>query len=119
MGSERCIRDSYVGIIDRWTKAFGADQVFVGFFEDVVARPVELLEEILEFIGVTERDEGVVEGASRKVRPGVKVEMPDAVRDFLIERNKDGMRVLAERYGSPVDQWIDRYLGGEQEGPRA
>ncbi len=110
------LRNDYVGIIDRWTSAFGSDQVYVGFFEDVVARPVELLEEILDFIGVEEREESFFSEASKQIRPGIKVEMPDAVRAFLVQENMAGMQILAERYGAPVVDWLERHCGDDLEG---
>lgn len=103
------LRNDYVGIIDRWTKAFGKEQMYVGFFEDVKQRPQELLQELLAFLGVSGPAEKVFENASEKVRPGIRLEMPESVRSFLIDQNEGGMRELAGRYGAPVSEWLNRY----------
>lgn len=110
------LRNDYVGIIDRWTNAFGSDQIYVGFFEDVVARPVKLLGEILDFLGVQQQEEGFFSEAAKKIRPGIKVEMPDAVRTFLVQENMANLQILADRYGAPVVDWMGRHCGEGLEG---
>lgn len=110
------LRNDYVGIIDRWTNAFGSDQIYVGFFEDVVARPVKLLGEILDFLGVQQQEEWFFSEAAKRIRPGIKVEMPDAVRTFLVQENMANLQILADRYGAPVVDWMGRHCGEDLEG---
>ncbi|MCH2144054.1 MAG: sulfotransferase [Phycisphaerales bacterium] len=103
------LRNDYVGIIDRWSGAFGEDRLHVGFFEDVVDRPVELLQGILAFLGLDVLDDAVFDRAGERIRPGVGTPMPDRIREFLVGENAVGLRRLHERYGSPVNDWLSRY----------
>ena len=41
-------RTAYLETLDRWSARFSPDRFFVGFFEDIVLRPVELLDEVCD-----------------------------------------------------------------------
>jgi hypothetical protein len=45
-------RSDYASCIQRWTRVFPRDQMFIGFFDDVVERPEELLRDLFAFLGV-------------------------------------------------------------------
>ena len=50
--SERCLANGdYVTIIRNWQAAFGEDQVHVGFYDDLVNKPAEMMNGILDFLG--------------------------------------------------------------------
>lgn len=47
-------RTDYVRTLDTWRSVFPADQIFVGFLEDIHFRPAELLTRLCGFLGVAE-----------------------------------------------------------------
>lgn len=109
------LRNDYPGIIDRWSGAFGAENLHIGFFEDVSERPIELLQGILDFLGLDAGSDEFFSDSGRRVRPGIPLEMPDSVRALLVADNTDGLRRLHQRLGSPVDAWMRRH-GIEEAG---
>ena len=67
-------RTAYLEMLDRWSARFSPDRFFVGFFEDIVLRPVELLDEVCTFIGVAQLPVG--EGAGDAVHQGRSSAIP-------------------------------------------
>ena len=103
------LRNDYSGIIERWSGAFGAENLHIGFFEDVSERPVELLQGVLDFLGLESAPDEFFSESGRRVRPGIPLQMPEAVRALLVADNTDGLRRLHQRLGAPVDDWMRRY----------
>ena len=46
-------RASYAETLDRWMECFPPEQIFLGFFEDIVLRPDQLLDTVCDFIGLS------------------------------------------------------------------
>jgi len=42
----------YLGQLRRWTSLFPPEQMFIGFYEDIISRPANLLRRIFRFLGV-------------------------------------------------------------------
>lgn len=103
------LRNDYSGIIDRWSNAFGRENLHVGFFEDVSERPIELLRGILDFLELGHGGDEVFRMAEKRVRPGIPVPMPESVRELLVGDNADGLRCLHQCFGAPVDDWMKRH----------
>jgi len=115
-------RGDYLGVIDRWRSVFGADRLFVGFFDHVKDRPEELIVDVFRFLGVSAdvdlsdfpvnkvilprldrgfAQEGVVEDSPAPADPG----MPARLREFLERMYRDDIEELYKRFGGPVGDW--------------
>lgn len=129
-------RSDYRTIIDNWTAVFPAEQLCTLFFEDIHERPRELLEHVFAFLGV---DTPVDWGAFPYQRPVIPVYepyggvhrghvatehapssvfMPEKFREYLYVLHRDELKELHDRYGKPVERWLDRQsLDGAQTPP--
>ncbi|MEO1310446.1 MAG: sulfotransferase [Pseudomonadota bacterium] len=70
-------------ILASWRRIFSEDQIFVHFFDDVAERPEALLAEVCDQIGVDPGYE--FPAAHEPVFPGIEVETPAAVSEYLAE----------------------------------
>lgn len=77
------LANDYEGCLRRWLSAFGAEQIFVGFLEDVAADPEGVLRRVLEFLGVDAPEDLSALEASEAVNVSESHDMPAAVRDVL------------------------------------
>ncbi len=92
-------RNRYDVIIDRWCSNVSSNQLKFLFFEDIKTRPIELLEEVCEFLGLQSR--GVEwENCKDKVHEGRPGVMPPAVREVLASRNESAYRYLSAKFPS-------------------
>ncbi|HEX4607360.1 MAG TPA: sulfotransferase domain-containing protein, partial [Urbifossiella sp.] len=93
----------YLGQLRRWAAVFPSEQLFVGFYEDIPGRPVDLFRRILRFLGA---DPGVdLAGfpVRDRILAGVPGDPPPAVsaflRGLLAPRTAELAGFLRDRFG--------------------
>ncbi len=93
----QCAR--YVENVDNWAAHVRDQHLLVCLFDDVRARPVELLLEVMAFLGVAS-DRRFIRGDVREsVNPTGATKIPDRHRHFLDDLLADDVRALQERFG--------------------
>ncbi|HSF86497.1 MAG TPA: sulfotransferase [Acidimicrobiia bacterium] len=97
-----------------YSEAFGRNQIFVGFYEDVEQKPRELLQGIFEHIGVATDVNWDELPMSRRFNSGMGYEeqertttttMPDEYRAMLAKRYEIELRHLAQTFRGHAEQW--------------
>lgn len=105
--SDRTIkRGDYITIIDNWTAVFPEEQLYVGFLEDLAERPRQLLSDIFEHLGVTKDVDWSNFPYNKRIRTGVRAEIPDRFRRFLEDMYERDLEQLANRFDGPAQQWL-------------
>lgn len=113
-------RSDYLTILDNWLSEFPREQLYIGFFEDIVHRPRKLLSDIFSHIGVSPEVEWTSFPVDRIRSPGLRVKgyqgsphyMPPEIRRFLEEMYAEKIERLHERFGEPVAGWRREGSGG-------
>jgi hypothetical protein len=90
-----------------WYSAYPQEQIFVGFFEDVGARPQELLGEIFRFLDLPETGNWERLPWNQVANAGPGVPMPAALRDLLREIYGGDLKQLQAVFGERVRPWVD------------
>lgn len=104
--SERSVRrGDYLRIIEDWTSALGREQVFIGFFDDVVNRPINLLEGIFHHVGASNPVEWDRFPYDIAINRGVQIPLPEHHKRYLEGRYRDEIDQLHRLLGHPVDNW--------------
>ncbi|MEM7202013.1 MAG: sulfotransferase [Planctomycetota bacterium] len=101
------LRADYPRALSVWGEAFPAEQLFVGFFDDLVAAPERLLAELFAFLGLDPGHSPAPERASGAVNRGRERELPPTVERALIERYLGDVEQLAARFAGPAQRWLD------------
>jgi hypothetical protein len=98
-------RGDYETILDNWLSVFPSKVMYIGFFEDIIHRPRELLGEIFAHIGVsTDVDWGSIP-YDRAANKGLRYPMPKQYREFLEEMYCRDIELLYKRFGGPIAFW--------------
>lgn len=94
----------YVGAIETWRAAVGAERLKVLFFDDLASRPKAYLDEVADFIGVdrgkVDAGEGAINAARSVTRQGPLV--AELSRKYLPQ-----LEALADTYGGPAVRWLE------------
>ncbi len=98
-------RGSYTEAIDRWERVFSGEQLLVGFFEEVVDGPEELLRRVLRHIGADPDVDLAGYPLVEKFNPGPESVLSEENRRFLREIFADEIAALARRFGPPATDW--------------
>jgi hypothetical protein len=100
------LRSRYVQAVKIWRDVFGPDQVFIGFFDDLVAAPRELLRSVLNFLGVDSSDANMPATLEREVNASAKRDLPEHLLPRLYASYLDDLRELEKLVGGPVSKWL-------------
>lgn len=98
-------RGAYLDNIDRWTRHFGAERLFIGWFEDVSARPRELLEEVFAFLGLDQAVDWSSFPYAQVIHRGAGLALPERLEAVLIEQYAADLEGLAARFGERAARW--------------
>jgi hypothetical protein len=112
---KQALRSDYLRILSIWSRHFPKEQIFVGFYDDIVSRPAEILERVHDFLGLERQpiDQGTL---SKRVHVSREAAMPAEIRTYLIEKYLPSMRELSQRFGDPVTNWVNGVTQAESAG---
>lgn len=105
--SPKCVmRADYVRAVNDWRGVFG-DQVFIGFFDQLVSAPRDLLRSVLQFLNVDSADQFIPETIENVVNSSFKKrELPENLVPHMYETYIDQLRILEKMLGGPVSKWL-------------
>lgn len=89
----------FTGMIQNWSDRLAEGHLFVGSFTDIARRPVELLLEVFEFLGIENNRKYVTGRAQQKIRVSKKYPLPDRWRGELNEIFREERQRLQAQYG--------------------
>mgnify|MGYP006301037543 CR=1 FL=1 len=98
-------RGDYVRTLNNWRSFFPEEQLFIGFFEDIVHNPERLLIRLFDFLGVDSSQEYVTRLAFEQSNPSPKKKMPLEFRLYLTRRYYPQMKTLSEMLGGYAVLW--------------
>ena len=98
-------RNGYHAILDNWLSIFSKEQLHVTFFEEIIHRPRQLLEEVFEHIGVSCDVDWSTFPYTNKFHQGDPTPLPDHYRQVLEEQYRNEIAGLQSRFGAALDGW--------------
>ena len=106
------LRRLYANNLRRWLSVFPREQIFVGFYEDLVSRPAELLDEVCAFLGVAPVAQSLGPALTERVNSSIghRGDVPRVVELALARRLVDDLSILSELLGGHADRWHQRAL---------
>jgi hypothetical protein len=107
-GSASRQRGDYVGMIDRWTRYYDPDQLFIGFYDDIQRNPVDLLERIFSFLRVDASPASIPDSARMSVNAGSREPIPLHLHRHLARIYAPELAQLAARFGGYPAYWFQR-----------
>ena len=98
----------YKVILDRWAAVFGAERIFIGFYEEVQQSPLQLLERLMAWLELP-YDASVVETSTSTVynRKAKRV-IPEPFARAAAPVMLPSLVPLAATLGGPSKAWLDR-----------
>ena len=109
-------RTRYMAMLENWEQVFPKEQLFIGFFEDLKARPWELLLDVFRHLGVSDEVQPGDFVPKKRVMPvtknhgvaksrGTTGDMPAFAAEFLGALYKDEIEALKARFGAACANW--------------
>lgn len=101
-------RTRYARTIEVWSARFGTDQLGTFFYEDIVQRPMPLLEEVCVFLGISWEPSHFSDHVKEVVNRGSTQEIPSRVRKAVARLYLGEIQDLAALFpDSPAGAWLE------------
>ena len=101
------IKSEYIEAISKWEEIFPKEQIFIGFYDEIVDDPERLLINVFEFLGLSTKDTYNADQLKKRVNKGKgKSKIPDDIRLILSNQYLPELRALSERFGGYPASWL-------------
>lgn len=98
-------RGNYMDIIERFTKYWSREQLFLGFYEQIKEDPEGLLQDVLNFLGARKVDLNSLAAKEVINKRTPSYEMPDEIRERLREYYRLHIDRMVEEFGEKAECW--------------
>jgi Sulfotransferase family len=98
------LRGDYLRTLEIWESKFPREQMFIGFFDDIMAQPSRLLRQVYSFLGLQISDVISIPG-NRKVHASHELDMPAEIRRYLARKYLPDLEKLSVRFGGHAQLW--------------
>ncbi len=106
-------RSDYLQTIQKYTTTFPKNQIIIGFYDAIKSDPVELLSEIVHFIGGNGEPSVIMQKCpySSVINPSQEMVCPPEARAHLQSKYKQKLRQMAISWGSYCVEWYENTYG--------
>jgi hypothetical protein len=98
-------RSDYLATLDSWLEFFPSEQIYVGFFDDIVEKPLDLLAGVFQHLGISENVNYGSFPSHEVINKGAGIAMPEQHRSMLRDIYRPEIDRLYERFGDRVAKW--------------
>ncbi|MEL6470231.1 MAG: sulfotransferase domain-containing protein [Cyanobacteria bacterium J06623_4] len=102
------LRGDYERTLNNYLQHFEASQILICFYEAIKYDPVGLMSDITTFLDIPPFATGAIDH-KRRVNSSEPRQMPNAVRDYLVETYSPSIDRLANALGSYAEGWKMRH----------
>lgn len=99
-------RGRYMEVINRWSQYYRDDSLLVLYFDDIVNRPEEVIDDVLKCIGLNAISENMHTKLHMTVHPGQKMDIPDNIFQVLFRIYQPEMKSMALKLGGVTKEWL-------------
>ena len=86
--------NDFASLIRSWSKAFGASQVLVLFYDELISDPLKYFETLCRFLGISEPDDTLTRQLKEVVFRGVAGDLPTEYERYLFELHRGNIESL-------------------------
>lgn len=100
-------RSDYFKTLQVWESVYQREQIFIGFFEQILENPRQLLLDIYQFLGVDSSEQYIPESLREKRNVGHYSRIPDHWAFHLAQQYHDSLKLLHQRFdNSSTASWL-------------
>jgi hypothetical protein len=98
----------YLSNLEVWCGHFPANQLFIGYFDELSADPRGLLKRVLGFLGVDASDAAIPADVGERRNAGRGEPVPERFLGFLVDFHRDQLEGLNRRFDNPYTRsWLN------------
>jgi len=112
------LHSNYDRTLAIWSLCFPPEQIFIGFYDDIVRDPKKFIENVLAFLGTSTENLPASVNLQEQVNVTKKDDIPDDVKMYLAMKYLPQIRSLASRFDGPPKEWLKDTLNFLEKQPR-
>lgn len=102
---------AYLDNIERWSRYYKDDQIFIGFYDQIIDDPNGLLIDIYKFLGVGTDFDGLNKNVLKSYNQGNNETIPHSLEYDLTKRYISELKALDEKFNNRfTKKWLERGL---------
>lgn len=98
------LRSDYIRTLENWRSCFPEAQIFIGYYDEVIANPREFLKKIFSFLAVDEFH--AVSCFIERVNVSKSYDMPEEIKTYLAMKYLEMLRELSRQFGGFATEWL-------------
>jgi hypothetical protein len=109
------LRGDYLRTLSVWKEHFPSEQLFIGFYDDIIGNPAGMLGDLHQFLGVPARMYEAAGKVTEKIFTSNEKSIPGELLRYLAERYRPDIDQLSRQFGGHAAAWLaetDRILNG-------
>ncbi len=100
------LRNDYMRTIENWESVFGADRLFIGFYDEIEKNPLGLLSRVCSFLDVPATNFAEYARAEMRVNVSMQLAVPQEIATYMRARYTSQIERLGERFGGYASDWL-------------
>ena len=101
------LRSDYVRTLNIWTSCFPQEQIYIGFYDDIVQDPQKFLLNIFDFLGIESTIAFNNETLNKKVNISRELQIPAEIKYYLANKYYPELLKLSNLVGGYFVDWLE------------
>ena len=100
------VTSDYTTIIKNWSACFPREQIFTGFYDDLVRTPENFMSRVFDFLGLN-GGQASISTINHKINASLSMEMPHNTGKYLARLHYAQIKEQSEILGSYAVKWLE------------
>jgi hypothetical protein len=100
------LRSDYIRTLKIWQGEFQQENIFIGFYDEIVTNPEDLLLRLFDFLCVEKSSQYIPIDYQKRINQSPKKDIPKALEVYLANKYHPQMKELSVLFGSYAGQWL-------------
>jgi hypothetical protein len=101
------LRNNYFKTYSIWRSHYPIKQLFIGFFDDIIHNPEDLIIRICKFLGVRTPKNFLSNFSKSKINSAPEMDMPEELRVLFAQKYVPIIKELSENIGGYANCWLE------------
>jgi hypothetical protein len=102
------LRSDYLRTLKIWKNCFPENNIFIGFYDDVIKNPGKLLNDIFKFLNARQIEDVTERSKTYKVNVSRKLAMPKEINIYLANKYLPQLQELSKSIGGHTTVWLQQ-----------
>ncbi|MBU0459049.1 sulfotransferase [Patescibacteria group bacterium] len=100
--------NEYINTLNNWESFYPKEQIFIGFYDEIIECPQDLLLRLFSFLGVSDSLDFIPKNVSERIGEGINIPMPSHLEAFLAQMYNEKIFRLHEYFGGYATRWWEQ-----------